>query len=798
MSEILVYDSSNLKSKQQVYKNFFINASNGEPAYSPYYWLSSFLRVNYGDTVKCEGTFGTPNMGSFYDKSFKYISGIGNTGLDSITVPENAYYFRISSDIGKQMKAYVITDNPSLLNNDICEDTVIFNSETDEKMSGYKLVWNTGVVEANSGFDTTNFIPLNESSITMHGNLSGGFFSFYNNETYVSGAGTRGSEFTKDKPSNANSFKFCFPANTIAYVTTREITTSSVVEKTLTSIEANYTQGSTIIYPSTSINSLKSNLVVTANYSDGSTETIVDYELSGTLSVGTSTITVTYSDKTTTFTVNVTEQSSSDTFGNIISSVTSLSINEGSRGLFNVKLDKQPTNNQTVSISVNNNYCNVDKNSLTFTPSNYDTYQSVAVTAVHNSSNYNNFASVITLSSANVSDINISVTITNIDERPVISTSSSNNFILSEFARKNIKTLIFDSSKSNNIYLTFPRTFINNANGELMNINSDYVSIDFIRVDPGDIIELEGTFNKTAIGAYYNSKKEYLGKFEISDSSPYNVTVVENACYIRLYYINTSTCKIYITKNTANYTLENNVYLDSRYILYGNSCVIELLTKIYKRINRFKGKTWDVYGDSITELNFRSIQHYHAFIKDKLDLSTVNNYGVSGNGFKQLASTIDEKTSTPDLITVFCGTNNFGCIHEQSPLGELTDNSSAETVTGYIKLTIEKLITKYPNIPIGFFTPLPRSDGNSINNQTNSAGYTLEELVDRIIKICGIYSIPVLDLYRTSNLRPWNTTNKAEFFSSSQSVAGDGLHPNVKGHENFLQYKILNFIESYL
>ena len=78
MSEILVYDSSNLKSKQQVYKNFFINARNGEPAYSVYYWLSSFLRVNYGDTVKCEGSFNTPNMGSFYDKSFKYISGIGN------------------------------------------------------------------------------------------------------------------------------------------------------------------------------------------------------------------------------------------------------------------------------------------------------------------------------------------------------------------------------------------------------------------------------------------------------------------------------------------------------------------------------------------------------------------------------------------------------------------------------------------------------------------------------------------------------------------------------------------------
>ena len=79
------------------------------------------------------------------------------------------------------------------------------------------------------------------------------------------------------------------------------------VTKTLSSISAVYTQGSTVVYPSTSLNSLKGNIVVTATYSDNSNATITDYALSGTLNVGTSTITVTYQGKTTTFTVNVTE-----------------------------------------------------------------------------------------------------------------------------------------------------------------------------------------------------------------------------------------------------------------------------------------------------------------------------------------------------------------------------------------------------------------------------------------------------------------------------------------------------------
>lgn len=69
-------------------------------------------------------------------------------------------------------------------------------------------------------------------------------------------------------------------------------------------ISAVYTQSGTV-YESSSLNSLKSDLVVTAHYSDNTTETVSNYVLSGTLTVGTSTITVSYGGKTTTFNVTV-------------------------------------------------------------------------------------------------------------------------------------------------------------------------------------------------------------------------------------------------------------------------------------------------------------------------------------------------------------------------------------------------------------------------------------------------------------------------------------------------------------
>lgn len=83
---------------------------------------------------------------------------------------------------------------------------------------------------------------------------------------------------------------------------------------TLQSITATFTQGSAIIYENSSLNDLKQYLVVTATYSDSTAQTVTDYTLSGTLTAGTSTITVSYGGKTDTFNVTVSEASAEPTY----------------------------------------------------------------------------------------------------------------------------------------------------------------------------------------------------------------------------------------------------------------------------------------------------------------------------------------------------------------------------------------------------------------------------------------------------------------------------------------------------
>lgn len=73
----------------------------------------------------------------------------------------------------------------------------------------------------------------------------------------------------------------------------------------LESIEATFAQGENKIYATDSLEVLRQYLTVTADYTVAGEVEVTGYELSGTLEVGTSTITVSYGGQTDTFTVTV-------------------------------------------------------------------------------------------------------------------------------------------------------------------------------------------------------------------------------------------------------------------------------------------------------------------------------------------------------------------------------------------------------------------------------------------------------------------------------------------------------------
>ena len=106
--------------------------------------------------------------------------------------------------------------------------------------------------------------------------------------------------------------------------------------------------------------------------------------------------------------------STSDTYGNIVVSKSTATISEGGTDTFTVKLDKAPTNSQTVNISSNNSDVTLSTNTLTFTPDNYNQTQEVRINVAEDSDTVNDNCT-LTISSSNVSSKTITITITDND-----------------------------------------------------------------------------------------------------------------------------------------------------------------------------------------------------------------------------------------------------------------------------------------------------------------------------------------------------------------------------------------------
>ena len=128
----------------------------------------------------------------------------------------------------------------------------------------------------------------------------------------------------------------------------------------LTRLSATYNQGNTIVYTDTSLNSLKNNLVVTGTYSDGTTKTITNYTLSGTLTVGTSTVTISYNGLTTTFDVTVTSKPpvtntlTTDSLLSNIQAEDGCMVQEGSKVKIIDKFDNSKIESDTLTLDMYN------------------------------------------------------------------------------------------------------------------------------------------------------------------------------------------------------------------------------------------------------------------------------------------------------------------------------------------------------------------------------------------------------------------------------------------------------------
>jgi lysophospholipase L1-like esterase len=306
--------------------------------------------------------------------------------------------------------------------------------------------------------------------------------------------------------------------------------------------------------------------------------------------------------------------------------------------------------------------------------------------------------------------------------------------------------------------------YIAYSNGEVSSINY-YSYSDSIELKKGEkcVYNLRGGGSAAILAVYINNS--YVKAKSIKGVSESSVTTGE--------FIANEDCVIKLCSTNTN-----------------NDCWYAIKKFPSSILPSFSNRKWAVFGDSLTAVT-SSPKHYYDYVADKTNINIIN-YGVSGSGYanggsagnKQFYNRISAIDTDFDVITIFGSFNDLE-MSSQLPLGDITDTDETSSICGCINKTISNLYTIKPIVKLGIVTPTPWH----YRKPTVAGNSDAELYVNAIINICKLRSIPILDLFHCSNLRPWDTTFRSIAFRNS-----DGVHPNAIGHNLFASqfYEFIN------
>lgn len=272
--------------------------------------------------------------------------------------------------------------------------------------------------------------------------------------------------------------------------------------------------------------------------------------------------------------------------------------------------------------------------------------------------------------------------------------------------------------------------------------------------------------------------------FDLSGDATYVRTTFANA--------NLNTAKILLDETVASYNARSKYVLQFRTTAQLLSIINQLVTNSTFQNNirsivegtSLEKQKWCAIGDSWTEVNNTATTNYVTYLTNQLNLQTTN-LGVSGTGFKRgydndnaYYQRTDSIPNNTDIITIMGSGNDLGAGYT---LGNATDTGTT-TICGCINTTLDNIFERFPGVRIGIISLAPWQ--NYPPNTSNTfANYT-----NALKTIAQNRGIPFLDLYHSSNLRPWEEDFRTTYMP-------DGVHPNDAGTLLFVN-RIKQFISS--
>ena len=211
---------------------------------------------------------------------------------------------------------------------------------------------------------------------------------------------------------------------------------------------------------------------------------------------------------------------------------------------------------------------------------------------------------------------------------------------------------------------------------------------------------------------------------------------------------------------------------------------------------RWKDKKWCVIGDSLTASNSTAIKKYFDYIFESTGIE-VENYGKGGTGYANpngangnFIDRMDDIPTDCDVYTIFGSFNDVAYGRSNNIDIGLPSDTGNTTMCGYFNSAFDALYARIPLANVGVIAPCPWRYCNRVVTGANEI--YASNYADALEAVCKRRSIPYLNLYDESGMRPWDDDFRLLMYTHSSD---DGVHPNELGHEK-LSTKIRLFLES--
>lgn len=353
-----------------------------------------------------------------------------------------------------------------------------------------------------------------------------------------------------------------------------------------------------------------------------------------------------------------------------------------------------------------------------------------------------------------------------------------------------------------------------NVNNDRINYSLNWLTKDMLEdkisnlFKPNEFIELKvnwitGSYYRKGNGIVVEDENASRVKIQVSPGENYRISGFSywesNLCYItnknneiiQTFPDTNETTKYY---ENVDITIPNN----GVYLLVNKRNNLEKETRINKSQGYFIknniNKKWVAFGDSLTDkATLGSNYNYTNFVSNNLGLELIN-LGKGGTGYlngnggtQQFYNRTSSIPLDTDILTVFGSFNDM--FVSNLNIGSITDTDT-NSLYGAINTFLKNCWVINPSMIIGIISPTPWENYWRGSSDTLKANKCVE-YVNVLKNVAEYYSLPYLDLFNTSNLRPWDANIKQLYYNNA-----DGVHPNSLGHKKYIAPKIENFIKS--